>query len=447
MSAEPSPAATPSASTEAGPATGITRRPRRSWTPWEDQTLRTRVAHYVETRGTQWRWKEVAQAIPGRTAKDCRKRWLHSLDPSLRKGRWTEEEDRILLDAYARLGPAWNEIANLIPGRKDDQCSKRYRDILGPLASNRLSDWTPEEDQILRDGVRDLGHRWTSVAARLPGRPPLTCRNRWRNLCKQRATTDAAEGQETPPQRVESAAESDVAGQSVSPTMSWENEPMDTPFNFADPTTADVNDIARSLLDHSHPPSRPAALGSDFNQLELDQMVQDDSVISSRPSGYLDTAANANLGGFPDLNFSSPDYGGIGTPLGGVGPSMFPNKSIDGPLGGQPPAVTSTVNRAAGQATGHGPQRLNHDPPTNPSDYRAFELAAEMASRAGQPLPNIPEEPPPARRANRALSNRHSINTITTITITITTTITTIIIITTINWNVVWTLYERTLAA
>lgn len=44
--------------------------------------------------------------------KDCRKRWLHSLDPSLRKGRWTSQEDEILLSAYARLGPLWNDIGN-----------------------------------------------------------------------------------------------------------------------------------------------------------------------------------------------------------------------------------------------------------------------------------------------------------------------------------------------
>lgn len=41
---------------------------------------------------------------------DCRKRWFHSLDPSLRKGRWTKDEDRIILDAYQQLGPSWKQI-------------------------------------------------------------------------------------------------------------------------------------------------------------------------------------------------------------------------------------------------------------------------------------------------------------------------------------------------
>lgn len=69
MSAEPSPIVTPGASTEGGGA-AVPRRARRSWTSWEDQTLRSRIAQYGESRGM---WKEIAQAIPGRTAKvSCR---------------------------------------------------------------------------------------------------------------------------------------------------------------------------------------------------------------------------------------------------------------------------------------------------------------------------------------------------------------------------------------
>ena len=47
----------------------VTRRTRRTWTSWEDQTLRERVAQLNGAKGASWRWREVAQAIPGRTAK------------------------------------------------------------------------------------------------------------------------------------------------------------------------------------------------------------------------------------------------------------------------------------------------------------------------------------------------------------------------------------------
>ncbi|KAM5363530.1 hypothetical protein ACJZ2D_011973 [Fusarium nematophilum] len=166
----------------AGTSSGKHRRP---WTTAEDSALRRLVAHFGDSRGPEGRWKDIATGLQGRTAKDCRKRWFHSLDPSLRKGRWTAQEDELLLSAYARLGPAWHDIAILIPGRKDDQCSKRYNDILDPSAKNRLSDWTPQEDNLLRQGVASLGHRWAAISSRIPGRPPLTCRNRWRTLSRQ----------------------------------------------------------------------------------------------------------------------------------------------------------------------------------------------------------------------------------------------------------------------
>lgn len=160
--------------------------PRRPWRKEEDARLCALVAHLGSARGcaSQSKWGEVATHLPGRTAKDCRKRWFHSLDPTLKKGRWTESEDKILLGAYARLGPAWKEIADLIPGRKDDQCSKRYNEILNPLARGRLNNWTLEEDAFLVDQVIKFGHKWAAISVGLPGRPPLTCRNRWRTLCR-----------------------------------------------------------------------------------------------------------------------------------------------------------------------------------------------------------------------------------------------------------------------
>ena len=82
----------------------------------------------------------------------------------------------------------------MIRGRKDDQCAKRYNEILDPSASNRLRQWTVQEDEILCKGVRELGNQWSALAQRLLGRPPLTCRNRWRALsrCSGRPATAIA---------------------------------------------------------------------------------------------------------------------------------------------------------------------------------------------------------------------------------------------------------------
>ncbi|VUC26338.1 unnamed protein product [Clonostachys rosea] len=174
------------------------QKARRPWTDTEDQTLRHFVSQLGSARGRQSRWTDIARGLPGRTAKECRKRWFHSLDPSVRKGPWTQQEDRILLEGYARLGLAWSDICLLIPGRKDDQCSKRYNDILAPSAKDRLRGWSEEEDQVLRDSVQSLGHRWSAISALFPGRPPLTCRNRWRHLSTKQAMVSSDENDTSP---------------------------------------------------------------------------------------------------------------------------------------------------------------------------------------------------------------------------------------------------------
>ena len=42
-------------------------------------------------------WHAVALLIPGWNNKECRKRWVCSVEPSKSKGPWVEEEDTLLL--------------------------------------------------------------------------------------------------------------------------------------------------------------------------------------------------------------------------------------------------------------------------------------------------------------------------------------------------------------
>ena len=156
-------------------------------------------------------WSQVSACLPGRNNKSCRKRWIHSLDPTLRKGeflshrlprvcpipkysfpplgRWTENEDALLTTAVGTYGTHWFRVAKMLPGRTDDQCAKRWRENLDPSISRRP--WTEEDDELLMEIYDEIGNRWKDIASRFIGRPPVHCRNRVQSLVRARRRTTA----------------------------------------------------------------------------------------------------------------------------------------------------------------------------------------------------------------------------------------------------------------
>ncbi|PRQ74337.1 Homeodomain-like protein, partial [Rhodotorula toruloides] len=85
------------------------------WTPEEDAQLEALVAKYGSEK-----WVSISEEMPTRSGKQCRERWHNHLDPSIKKGNWTVEEDALIREMYARMGPRWAEMAKHLPGRPDN---------------------------------------------------------------------------------------------------------------------------------------------------------------------------------------------------------------------------------------------------------------------------------------------------------------------------------------
>ncbi|KAH7841626.1 hypothetical protein Vadar_032259 [Vaccinium darrowii] len=156
---------------------------KREWTEDDDDKLRAAVETFGEGN-----WQLIASTLEGRTGTQCSNRWIKSLHPARQRvGRWTLEEDKRLKVAVMLFGPKnWNKIAQFVPGRTHVQCRERWFNNLNP--SLIFCGWTQEEDSKLdaavakhRDYCRSKVH-WCKVAACVPPRTDNQCKRRWKKM-------------------------------------------------------------------------------------------------------------------------------------------------------------------------------------------------------------------------------------------------------------------------
>ncbi|CAB1321586.1 unnamed protein product [Coregonus sp. 'balchen'] len=152
---------------------------RRKWGGVEDEILRElvekmRIGNYIP-------YTQISYFMEGRDSCQLMYRWTQVLDPTLKKGYWSKEEDEMLLRAVAKYGVGnWWKIRQDVPGRNDGQCRDRYVDVL--IGNVKKGPFDEQEKAQLRRLVEKYGRKWSKIAAEIPNRIDCQVLQQWRRM-------------------------------------------------------------------------------------------------------------------------------------------------------------------------------------------------------------------------------------------------------------------------
>ncbi|CAN1259237.1 Transcription factor MYB39 [Linum perenne] len=92
------------------------------WTAEEDEKLVDFITNNGHTN-----WKSLPKlAGLNRCGKSCRLRWTNYLRPDIKRGKFSEDEERLIINLHSVLGNKWSRIATHMPGRTDNEIKNYY---------------------------------------------------------------------------------------------------------------------------------------------------------------------------------------------------------------------------------------------------------------------------------------------------------------------------------
>jgi hypothetical protein len=114
-------------------------------------------------------------------------RWTKVIQPFLKKGKWTEEEDKLLLNWVEQNGPQkWSKLSLILKGRSSKQIRDRWINNLNPDKSKTFQ-WTDDLDKLLLLKYIEIGSSWVTISKHLEHTTENMIKNRFYSLLRSTA--------------------------------------------------------------------------------------------------------------------------------------------------------------------------------------------------------------------------------------------------------------------
>ncbi|CAN8258385.1 unnamed protein product [Cochlearia groenlandica] len=104
--------------------------------PWKHEEDQILICFIHKHGHSNWR-ALPRQAGLLRCGKSCRLRWMNYLNPDIKRGNFTTEEEDAIINLHQILGNRWSAIASKLPGRTDNEIKNVWHTHL----KKRLEDY------------------------------------------------------------------------------------------------------------------------------------------------------------------------------------------------------------------------------------------------------------------------------------------------------------------
>ncbi|XP_068085149.1 snRNA-activating protein complex subunit 4-like [Anabrus simplex] len=151
------------------------------WTKEDDKALQHCIQKFQI--GNYIPWQKVAYYMENRTKLQLYNRWCYSLNPTIHKGRFTKEEDILILAGIKKYGKDFSQISQYLHGRTSVQVRDRYNTIVQYMKPS--GSWTEEEDALLLELVKKYGEgKWSKISQFFSNRNRTQIRHHYATMQK-----------------------------------------------------------------------------------------------------------------------------------------------------------------------------------------------------------------------------------------------------------------------